>query len=351
MRNFSALKAFLEKEVQPVANNADFDANILKRLFYKLAKTDILTFYAKKKHGGLEFELFEIVSTGELIASYSGALFVLQCQHQSAARYISYLADEYIAKNIIPQLRTGSKGIGLALSHLRNLEHPTLVGDKFDKGYFLSGKLKWISGFNIFDEIIAGFFFKEQELYCVLPFVNNEIDGRYIQFSKPLELATINSTNTVSATLHQWPIYEKDIIFNQKKGYLASTGKNGSVNVHPTIATLGITLALIRLLKSDSIKSKTDAVKLLNTLETKQNEYRELLIKACIEKSSIIEVRAKILNFATQTLKSVALMIGGRAVMLNNEIQRLHRELLQYTIWGTTPSLIQHILADSESSL
>ena len=339
----TSLENFLIQQVEPIANKADADPLVLKTLFEQFKTLGLLALFAPESQGGNGFDLATIHACSQLMASYSGALYLLQAQHQGCVRMLAKEADGP-AQSLIAEMRYGKPGIGIAISHLRRVDNPPLRGKKNADGYEVSGTLLWASGFNIFDQLMVGFITDDQkEVYCILPFQNTKQSGTsYIEYSTLFELCALTGTSTVGAKIERWQVAQKDILFVKEVGAFLGRSRR---NFNPIMAMLGAAQAALRTIKNHEPAQRYSQS--LEHFEGQLKQYQEQVLLLLASDSDTTLLRVEIQQFALHVIQAGVLMIGGRATLADAALQRLYRELLQYSVWGHYQATVEAFLTEA----
>lgn len=317
---FRQTKSFLDAHVAPVSDVLDHDENLLKNIYGQLIKLGALKFLISKEFGGLGGERSEWIEYNILMAQYSGALLFLQAQHQFAVSQLKKLLPQRRIADLLRMIAQDNLGLGIALAANRQLLEVT----KVKNGFQLSGKLLWVTGFNYFQSVLFSFDIDNQIYYSILPF-NTILKNKSIAISKRIETVVFNSTNTVSIDLYNYFISNNEIFAIQPIQPKTSSE-------HPAIYNFaGAAQALLRLASQGKYKncdlSKEKYASLLNEWEM---YYKNILR----HESCSLKLRAQGLSLVEKCISFARMVCGAESILASHPINRLSREIWQYSIAG-----------------
>ncbi len=269
-----------------------------------------------------------------LETSISGALSFLTSQINLSSSLIYYGDNEVAKKTILPKVMKGELRIANAVSHLRS-DIPAIDVQKINEGYIVNGAIKWLTGFGHFEQFILGFSHEGQEYFALLPFADDHHNGQ-CQISPPLQVMVMQSTQTVTASLKDWFIPEKNIVNRQEAGNWYHQMKT---NHHILPYFYGIGMSALALLNEYYKKENAVTHALLEEL----NKLRDKITSDL--DCDFIALRVKITNCAWKCVQLAVIASKGQAMDPNSRISRLYREIVQFNALATIPEYINEQLS------
>jgi hypothetical protein len=328
---FRQTKLFLDIHVAPVSDVLDHDENLLKNIYGQLIKLGALKFLISKEFGGLGGERSEWVEYNILMAQYSGALLFLQAQHQFAVSQLKKLLPEKRVMDLLRMISQDNLGLGIALAANRQLLNVV----KAKNGFQSSGKLLWVTGFNYFQSVLFSFDIDNQIYYSILPF-NSILKNKSIDISKRIETTVFNSTNTVCIALDNYFISNNEIIAIQPLQPKTPTE-------HPAVYNFaGAAKVLLELASQGKYKncnlSKEKYASLLNEWEI----YYKKILK---HESCPLKLRTQGLSLAEKCISFARMVCGAESILASHPINRISREIWQYSVAGYSEDQLNAYLA------
>lgn len=338
---------FLEKEVFLKSDAIDRDSNMLKKFFYKMNDINSSFFQLKlaKNLGGIDISNLGFYSWQIMITKYSGALSFLQTQHQSAIAILSQSKNETIKEKYLAKILTENQFCGVGFSHLRRQGKPSLTAIPTEKGYQLTGFVPWITGYDIFSYFIIGATLPDgKELYGIVPFQNND----NLEFSTPMKLSAMNSTNTVTATLNQWFLSSEDVVMIQPSQAIHQ--KDEENVLHHGFFALGCSLAGLRVLKDNcqkiNLQKVTDSyVQLKHQTENLQRKMLNIVNYPNGNFEKKLDLRVEAISLAYRCAIAAIISSKGEANQEYHSANRIYREALVYSVSGQTIPILTNSLA------
>lgn len=315
---FKQLTDFCEEYVKPVANQLDEDPVLLKQIFQQLNEQAWLGLCVPKSLGGSGGGEADIKTFYSLMAQYSGALLLVYAQHHMAVRWVvERFPDSPLRTRTLNNIIEKQSSLGISFAPLKG----TLVARQVaDKGIQLTGKLPWVTGFQIHQQIVVAFRMAETVYYMLLPFVENT--GVSIEPGQPL--AVFNGTATVSMTLADFCI-PADAIFHHHDSAREPFP-------HPArYALLGEARALLNIMAKTRAMSEVTCQQCHQQLSDAVAELGERLLNPEVSPHA---QRAEMLSLALQCAQAALSAVGGRAILADHPVQRHYREIMQFAVAG-----------------
>jgi alkylation response protein AidB-like acyl-CoA dehydrogenase len=337
-------ETYFKEIIAPQATEIDRDSNALKLAIQEMGDRSLLALRISQSWGGFQCDEATFHRFQMTIARYSGALAFLQTQHQSAGNIIANCDNESLKQDYLPFMSSGKILVGVGFSQLRRQGEPIMKAKPVKQGYQLEGEVPWITGFGFFQDFIIGATLPNGDaIYGIVPF--EECDR--IQLSAPMELAAMNSTNTVNAKINGW-LLERDRVVTIKPAGAIQQQDKKNVLYHSFFA-LGCARAGLDILESNYHRKKllflNNAFDLLDrelincshaifeALECDRQTFEEKL-----------QLRAWAINLAQKCTQAAVISSSGAANSLQHPAQRVYREALMFAVFGQTTAVMQATL-------
>lgn len=343
---FCSLESWLKEQIAPQANKIDQDSQALKIALDEMGDRSLLGLKVPPEWGGnglkdLDYRLWEVK-----LARVSGALTFLQTQHQSAANMLSKSQNILLQQQFLSQMTTGKVLMGVGFSHLRRRGKPMVSAKEMNAGYEISGEVPWITGYGFFSHFILGATLADgRELYGMMPFQNQtQGSGSSINFSKPMELMAIASTNTVSAKIRQWYLNKDQILTIKSPGAINQSSRNNILN-HGWYA-FGCAYGGLDILLASAEKKQLgflhESWQSLN-LEVEQCRAKaiDLAEDETASYENKLELRGRAINLAQRCSQAAIIASSGAANYLNSNAARIYREALLFSVSGQTTDVME----------
>lgn len=330
-------EVYFREEIAPKANLIDSQPSALLEGLKGLGERGLLAL----RVGGMSEIMFRRFQ--EMAAKYSGALAFLQTQHQSAGGMIAKSENEELKQEILPFLARGSRLIGVGFSQLRRLGEPVLKAVPLKGGYQLNGLIPWITGFDFFGEFIAGAMLEDgRSVFGLMPFKNTKQEtGGKLVLSPPLELATMASTNTVTAEINNWFLDKNKILFVKPSGWIHTQDKQNVL--HHSFFALGCARAALDIIENTAkIKGLPVIWEALAKLEEELNTCRTEIFNE--RAHNALQLRAWAIDLASRCATAAVTVAGGAANHKHHAAQRVYREALVFTVSGQTTAVMEATL-------
>jgi hypothetical protein len=253
------------------------------------------------------------------------ALFSALCPLSGS---LAFLTVQILAANRIMQSNDFTlaqsyyqKRCGIIINHLR-APKTVISAEMSENGYALSGKLRWASGYKIFDTLVVGFHYEGEEMQAVMPF-KEEVG---CEISLPDETFVGVSMNTVMINLDKYNIPKENIINSQSIGFYTQQ-KSISKTVH--YALYGIGLGAISVIDDEEIKSTAT-----RKLEAIKAEFNTTKIATRMD-----HLRIELFNLIQETITVGMVLDGGKSILITQTLQRYYRELIMFNSNGLNSTI------------
>jgi alkylation response protein AidB-like acyl-CoA dehydrogenase len=346
------VQTWLKTTIAPQANSLDTDSSALITAMGGLAQLGVFGLKIPAQWGGLAVSNTTFSLVQEQIARHSGALAFLQVQAQSAIAMLLKSKNAALQKTYLPRLGQGEVFWGVGFSHLRRPGSPLLQALPVKDGYELTGQIPWLTGAGCFESAIAAAVLPEgQAVFGRIPLTNAQKPaGGTIQISPPFRLATMTSTQTVSAQLEDWLLTEADLIDLQPAGWIDQNDRQNLLkSTWLTLGCAGASLdAIAEQLQPNPLDFIAEAWSELNqeVEDCRQQIWRsqQQTVSDADLFDQQLQLRAWSIDLAVRCAHAAITIAGGSANDLNHPTQRIYREALMFTVSGETPKIMSAIL-------
>lgn len=340
------VESYLRDRVAPQANTLDHAATALQQAFIELGQQGWLGLKIPPEWGGVALSLPEFHQFQELVAQYSGALAFLQAQHQSAGSFLSRTNNLALQQEYLPAMTSGAIAVGVGFSHLRRA-NPPLTALPVSGGYLLQGTIPWITGYGVFQALIAAAVLPDQQaLYGMLPFCqSHQPAGGNLYFSPPMALAAMTATSTVMAEVHHWFVPASQVLFLQPAAAIEISDRQNVL--HHSFYALGCARAALNLIQQiGTTRSQPYIQQAYQTLSQELQQCREAIYSATPQPlSDRLQLRAWAIELAVRLAHVAVTLTAGLANSLNHPAQRIYREAMVFTVTGQTASIMEATVA------
>ena len=338
-------ETYLQKFVAPHAEIIDSDSQSLETALAGLEDRSLLALRVPQAWGGVDIDSETFDRYTESIARYSGALFFLQTQHHSATSMLAGSDNEMLKNRYLPAIAKGEQRLGIGFSHLRRSGNPSLTATPANNGYLLSGQVPWVTGLGLFQKfIVAAVLPDDRAVFGLVPFADFAGESGKIDFSEPMQLIAMSSTNTVTATFADYCLHESEIIAIKPAGWIA---ENDSKNVLKSVpATLGCIRAGLDIIAAALVgKNSPFIVDACQRLEEKFNELKDNLKQSKNDPIGVqLGLRSSAIDLAVRCGHAAVAVSAGAANSKMHPAGRVYREALVYTVSGQTKDVMEATL-------
>lgn len=341
-------KSYLSKTVALKANEIDKSPDALFEALQGLGNLDLLALRVPKKWGGKGFSEVDYGNFQELVARYSGALAFLQTQHQSACGMLVAGDNSTLQQEYLPLMGSGKVLLGVGFSHLRRTGEPIITAQAVPGGYRINGVVPWITGFGFFQEfIVAATLPDGGAVFGIAPFQNVQKQGEgEITFSSPAQLAAMNSTNTVCATLN-WFLPEELVVSIKPPGWIQENDRKNLLRA--TFLAFGCAEAGLDIIKSAFEKKSLSFINdAYNSLQAELNRCRRAIAfsrQQEVEFTQKLQLRAWAIDLITRIAHGAVTVSSGAANYTHHAAQRVYHEALVFTVSGQSSAIMEATLA------
>lgn len=327
----STAEEYFQSQIAPRAAIIDQSTEALSKALWEMGDRGWLGLRVPEIWGGLALDERTFYQFQMLVARYSGALAFLQTQHQSAASLIASSPKSHLQAEYLPS----KKFLGVGFSQLRRPGKPMMRAIPVPGGYQLEGEIPWVTGFGIFEEFIVGATLPGGEaLYGLVPLESRQT----LEFSKPLNLMAMQSTNTVQARFKGW-FLPSDRLVTIKPSDAIHQGDRQKV-LHHGFFAIGCAQGALDILANHPQASPVieDTWQELSPIVNNcREEMLNLLKSSCFPEK--LQLRAKAINLAHRCAHIAVVSVGGAANVFSHPAGRVYREALLFSVSGQTPAV------------
>lgn len=345
----SIASSTLKTSVAPLANEIDTNPKILKQALMSLGEKGLLGLRIPKRWGGYEVSDRSFFNYQQLVARASGALAFLEIQHQSAASMIANSENLPLQELYLPKLSQGKILLGLGFSQIRRQGKPLVKATPVSGGYQFQGFVPWVTGWGIFKEfILAGTLPDGRAIFGLVPLIKTVNSMGSIQFSEPMGLCGMSSTNTVTATVENWFLSEEQVVFIKPQNWIHINDNNKVLKA--TALNLGCAEAGVDILETAlKVKSLGFIEEAIAAFKTEINDCRNVIWEAeenpDLDFNQKLELRAAAIELALRCVTAAVTVSSGAANHISHPAQRIYREALVYVVFRQTTAVMEATLA------
>lgn len=310
---------FLIHAVDPVAHQIDFDAVSLQSIYRQWVALGALKFWIPTEFGGLGAQLEDWVPYNVMLSQHSGALLFLQAQHQYGIFQLKNFLPEAQCLPIYKLICQENIGFAYALAANRGI----IKAVRSDAGFYLSGTLRWVSGFDFFQKILLSFDCENRTYILMLPFEKVSEQGEAWYVSEPINTSVFNAINTVSVALQNYYVAEACALEYHEVLPLVK-------RPHASLYSLtGVSKALLKLAQTGKYADLPAARDAFDRLSISWHEhYQKLLVPA----ADPYHLRTQSVALAEDCAKLARIVCASEGLLSEHPLSRLQREIWQYTI-------------------
>ncbi len=333
--------AVLRTHIAPRAAEMDADREALRQGLSVLADHGLLALRRPEAYGGPALDELSFRQFQEEVARASGALAFLQTQHQSAVGMIAKSASPAFCERTLPHMHNGKLMVAIAFSQLRRSGSPLLTATPDPEGgYRLNGHMPWVTGYGFFHQVLVGATLPSGEsVFGLLPFSNADAQGGTLRYSDPMKLAAMESAQTVTGDLVNWPLTSAETAFIQPEGWIQ---RNDMVNVTlQAWFALGCAWAGLDLvLRAHEQHPQEFLLNAYSALSAEREACREAALDQSRPEAERIQVRAWAIDLAVRCAQAGVAASRGAANVASHDAQRIYREALVYTVSAQTTAIM-----------
>ncbi len=313
--------ALADNELFPKALEVDTQGTVPASQLDLICEAGFHGLFVPSEFGGLgvspqtQWAVHEAISGGCLTTSFVWA------QHAGPSKAAAETTGPMKAR-WAEALATGESRGGVAFAHLNRPGPPVLRADPTGKGWLFSGTAPFVTGWGHIDVVLTAARHGESIVWAMLDAKDCET-----LTSRRLSLAAIDSAVTVELTLDNHPVSEKAVTSVESFSDWAEKYRHG-----------------LRSNGSNPLGVASRATSLLgpSPLDEQLHEARSRINSATAEE--LPEARALLGDLCVRSTAALVAAVGGSALFVEQQAQRLARESLFLLVQGQTPEIKKHHL-------
>ncbi len=329
---------FLQVEVKPNAAAIDRDPEALGLALKGLCDGGWMALKRPDAYGGPAISESDFRHFQEEVARVSGSLAFLQTQHQSAVSMIARSDNEALRQAYLPHMHNGKKLVGIGFSQLRRAGPPMITARPVDGGYRLNGHVPWVTGWSFFPEFLVGATLPTGEaVFGVVPLVA----GPGISISAPMELAAMESAQTVTMDFSDFLLTKDQVAFIRPSGWIQN---NDMINV--TLQghfALGCARAGLDILLENAHRKLLPFLQTAwDALDAELERCRATIVgEPSDQEHERLKLRAWAIDLAARCAHAAVVSSSGAANSMSHPAQRVYREALVFTVSAQTAPIME----------
>lgn len=340
VRELEVAEEFLVNHVAPRANLIDGDVGELRIALQGLRDRKLMALRRPVEFGGPELDETSFRMFQEAVARRSGSLAFLQTQHQSAVSMIAKWGSHELKQDYLPRM-ADEHLVGIGFSQLRRPGEPVMRAREVDGGYRLDGLVPWVTGHSFYQEFLIGATLPSGEsVFGIVTFIDSEHDNGAITFHGPMQLAAMESPQTMEATLTNWLLPADRVAFIKPAGWL---GNNDMINV-TLQAWFALGCARAGLDIVDQAYGQRGALFIQEAwvaLDKELGRCRDKILENEEDLGSRLRARAWAIDLAARCAHAGVVASSGAANSIHHAAQRVYREALVYTVSAQTRDIME----------
>jgi alkylation response protein AidB-like acyl-CoA dehydrogenase len=265
----------------------------------------------------------------EQLAPASGALWFVAAQHRSPAESAMVTSNLELRDRFAAGLASGAMLGAVSFAHLRRAR-PTVVAERRESGWSISGRLDWITSWGLADVLLLMAETASGEVVqCLIPAAPRQ----GLTITGPLSLAAMSGTSTVGAVLDGMAVTDADVAAVLPKQQWSLTDSQRTANV-PT-AVVGLARAAVNGLLSLAAERDWSelhglAAEWSRELVTGRARAYELMddIPAGDAVDERLSLRGSLTKRAQEATAMLVAAQAGRAILSSSAAQRWAREAM-----------------------
>ena len=300
----------------PASLDIDAAPAVARSTLDAFASAGLYGLFAARDVGGLDLDRQSGEQVIEILAGGCLTTTFVWIQHLSTAALVSRL-DGPVHDEWARDLATGMRRSGIAFSHLRRPDPPSLTAAPVLGGYVLDGATPLVTGWGLIDVVHVAARLGEDIVWLLV----DATESPTISVT-PVELAAVNASATVSVRFSGHSVPESRLTQIQPLAdWLARDAAGLRTN---GFLSLGVAARCLTLLGPSDLDSELASV-------------RAGLVSASEEQLPAARARASL--FALRGSAALIAGRGGRSMRRDDHAQRLGREAMFLLVQGQTPAI------------
>ncbi|MFL6182074.1 MAG: acyl-CoA dehydrogenase [Actinomycetes bacterium] len=286
----------------------------------------------------------EVREIQEQLAAASGSLWFVMAQHRSPAIAAATTINQDLRARYAEGLASGRLLGAVSFAHLRRTR-PTVVADRADGGWSISGRLDWITSWGLADVLLL---MAETNEGSVVQALLPARERAGLTVTGELSLAAMQGTSTVGAVLERLFIADSEVAHVVPKRDWSVSDRQRTANTPPNVVGLA-RAALNSLVLEAGQRQWAEAAELGGLWRSQLVEQRARAYQLSDEVdpseklSERRALRASLTKLALDATKALITVQAGRAMLTSSSAQRWAREAMF--------ALVQAHTADTRNAL
>lgn len=281
----------------------------------------------------------------ERLAGADASTWFCWTQHQTPLRTMlaggNQTASAEISHRWLAGLQSGELLSAIAFAHVRRSGSPNPVAKKVDSGWELTGKLDWITSWDIADVLMLLVATEDKSQFVIFYLPIPDFADRFQQcvVGERLKLLAMSGTHSRPISFDRTLIVS-DYVFSvvDAQEWL---GVDAKKTLLPNAAALGVARAAIEQLNEVATSRKTlagqlAALDLAQEFELLRANAYEAIDDPETPRELLVSLRVRILEFALRCAVAVITASSGGAMLTGNAAERRVREALFLQIQAQT---------------
>lgn len=290
----------------------------------EIRRSGLLGVSAPREYGGAGAPDSVAREIQEILAGACCSTWFVQTQHHTPVQTLAK-SETPVRERLLGPLARGELLSGVAYAHLRAYPRIPVRVTRERGGRRFDGTVPWYTGWGLNDVmLLAGITDTDEALFAFTE--AREQPG--LRPSKPMRLAALTASRTVSLELDGFWLPEEAVALRTPYDQWAATDRPKTVNANP--AVFGITETALTLLDEENA-----APLRIRLTKVRDEAYSLVDDPGRLEERLSLRTQAYELMQAATTAAVVA--GGGRSLALTSKAQRLAREALFLLVQGQTP--------------
>ncbi len=315
----------------PQAQALDTDSHALQRALDEAATAGVLGLRAPLELGGLGLTGEAFARVQVEMARASGTFAFLQAQHHAALGFV--MRSNGAVRSSLPALATGAIRAGIAYGWLRRPGPPLVTAQVESSGIRLRGRLPWMTGWGFFSHCVVAA--RRPDRRVVLAWLDLSQPG--VHAAAPMRLAAFEAARTVAVDLDVC-IHDDCLLGVVPEDWLET---RDPCRAAPQAAfVLGIAWAGLDIVA----RSLPDGDETLESLRQQVHRIDADVFSHIQSGEDGHAVRAEAIALAGRLSLAAIAASSGSAARHDHAAQRVHRDLLGFTVLSQTPAVRQATL-------
>lgn len=300
-----------------------------------LAEAGIFGVSSARDAGGSDLDAPTAREVTEILAGADASTWFVWTQHHTPVRTLRRSGNDVLTKKYAAALASGEVVAGVAFTHLRRPGPPPLVATRDAAGWTLSGRIDWLTGWQLSDVFLVGAQARDDVVWSLL-----SLPGRRGVTTAALGLAAMAGTATVSVTLDSVGVGADEVVLVEPLEDWRTIDRQRTADVSP--AVFGLTDEVIRRLgeRGDPAADRLAAAATEELARLKATAYHLMDdVDPAARIDDRLALRAEAHALALRTTAALVTLGAGRSMLLAAPAQRLAREALFLLVQGQTASV------------